>query len=139
MPRAAKKQTPVTLRPTGKAHRLTKAEKLLIKGEQGNKSLVQTSEEYGVSTRTVSRLWNDGRLATQEKELATIKASMSGDLYRTAHKSIKQVNERLPEASASQAAVIAGIMIDKARLIDNQSTQNISLNSFLNLCNDVDV
>jgi hypothetical protein len=126
----------ITTRPQGVAKRLTLSEKLLIKAEHNTgKSKADVARKYSVAESTVARLWKDDKLGTMKQELALIKESMADDLYLTAHRSVKQVNDKLDETTASQAAVITGIMLDKARLLEGKSTQNHSLQGYIAVCN----
>lgn len=135
MPKTLKRDLPLTHRPTGKGRRLTPTEQLMIRAEKGVKSVRVTAKEYGVCPDTVQRIFNSDEMQLKQEQITRVKESMSGNLYLTAHRSIEIVNDKIEDASASQAAVIAGIMIDKARLIEGQSTANHA-HAFLNIVND---
>jgi hypothetical protein len=132
-------EKPLTHRPLGNGKRLTRPEKLLILAEKGTKSQAETARQYGVAESTVRETWKDEGLAEHKREVALVKESMADDLYLTAHESIKNVNTKLQDANAYQSALIAGICIDKARLLTNQSTQNTQLLGYINICNNIPV
>jgi hypothetical protein len=129
----------LTERPLGNGKRLTRTEKLLILAEKGEQSRLATGKKYGVSDTTVARIWEDEALTKSEREVEIVKQGLAGDLYLTAHESIKNVNAKIADANAYQSALIAGICIDKARLITNQSTQNHALQGYINICNQTPV
>jgi hypothetical protein len=129
----------LTQRPQGKGKRLTQSEKLIIYSHKGSKTSRAVGLMYGITHATVQQIWNDERMASHQAEIAIIKESMAGNLYRTAHHSIEQVNNKLPEANAYQSALIAGICIDKARLLEGKTTQNHGLIGYINLINNTPV
>jgi hypothetical protein len=119
--------------------RLSPLQKIMIMADkETGLSALKVSIKHGVSKHTVQRVWKDDQIVARKKEISLIKESMADDLYLTAHRSVKQVNEKLDETTASQAAVITGIMLDKARLLEGKSTQNI-LNGYFDICNNTPV
>jgi len=130
----------LTQRRTDTGKRLTMSEKLIIYAAKGTKkSPLKVAAEFGVSDSTVKRLWKDEGLAAMKDQVALVKESLADELYLTAAGCIKQVGVSLPKASAKDAAVAAGIMIDKARLLEDKSTQNVGVHTFLDLCNSTPV
>jgi hypothetical protein len=140
MPRAKKKPKKLSERPQGTGKRLTKPEKLLILSHKDTgRSKMAVAAEFGVSDTTVGTIWKSTKLSLMKKEVAVIKEAMADRLYLTADQAINRVNETIDQASCSQAAIVTGIMIDKARLLSDQSTANLSLSSYLGVCNDVPI
>lgn len=128
----------LTERTLGTGKRLTLTEKILVKAEKGVKSVRKTAELYGISTDTVQRIWKNKELAKLNDKVATVKKAMTDNLYLAAHCGIGQVVKAMPKANAQQAAVATGIMLEKARLLEEKSTQNLSHNGYLNIVNHVD-
>ena len=72
--------------------------------------------------RVEERRFEDTELTEQ------IKAQMSGKVYSTANHILSKVSdEDIERATLQQKATSFGIMIDKARLIEGQSTENHSM------------
>jgi hypothetical protein len=145
MAQAAKKRNrgandSLTNRPQGPGKRLTLSEKLVIRAERkAGKSYGEISKEYNVGKATAKRICDNVKLAKHNDMVERVKKNMANKLYLTADSSIDQVNKMLPDASAAQAAVITGIMIEKARLIDGQSTANQSVHVWMDLVNSIPV
>jgi hypothetical protein len=115
--------------------RLRLSEKILIRAEKGNLSIRKTAAKYSVSTETVQRLWGDVKLAEMSKEVATVKEHLADRLYVTADNCVDQVQAALFDASSKDAAVALGILIEKARLLENESTANVDVLGFMGLVN----
>jgi DNA-binding NarL/FixJ family response regulator len=136
----AKKQTKkITERPKGNGKRLTLSEKLLIKAErEAGKSTTAIAKEYGVSHSTVSILSRDERFNLLKDQVDVIKNNMIDKFYIAADYGVERCVEAMPKASAQQAAVSAGIMIEKARLLENKTTQNQPVQVYLNIINRIE-
>lgn len=131
-----KKPRNITERPLDTGKRLTLSEKILIRAEKDTgQSKLAVARKYGVSDNTVKAIWNDGKLSKMKSQVAVVKKAMTDKLYLTANSCIDQVEFAVEFASAKDAAISAGIMIEKARLFENKSTQNHSLQGYLNICN----
>ena len=95
----------------------------------------QISEKTSISLRTVADIVaGKGAWAKILEERNPVFAAYRSDITRMIHsktlhhadKALDQVYEKLPEASAAQAAVCFGILFDKERLLSGNSTENIS-------------
>lgn len=130
----------ITQRPSGTGKRLTLSEKILLRAEKGQLSVRKTAEKYGVSTATVERYFGNVKLANMEREVATVKEHLADRLYLTADNCVDQVQAALSDASSKDSAIALGILIDKARLIGGESTQNINTaHAFLDHINSIPV
>lgn len=54
-------------------------------------------------------------------------AELAETMMGTAEKAIAQVDARIIDANAKDAALVAGVMIDKARLIRGQATERVEI------------
>lgn len=97
----------------------------------GTKSRGQIARDHNVSTTTVSNLAKDdgieepfSREQTEKATAAAVadsaseRASIALDTLKGARAALKQMLTALPDASARDAAVAFGIMIDKHRVLD---------------------
>lgn len=130
----------ITQRPSGKGKRLVPTEKAMILAEKGlGKTTREVGEEYGVSHATVIGIWRNPKLNALRSKVDHVKKDMAAKMYLTADLSIEQVADKIQDASARDAAIIAGVMIDKARLIEGESTSNQSVHVWLSAINGVGV
>lgn len=129
----------LTERPQGKGLRLTLPEKLLIRSHKGHKPSREIAREYGVSKTTVLNIWANEELAARTEDIAVVKEGLASKYYGLADMAAEQVADKIDNTSASQAAVIVGIMTQNARLLDNLSTSNVSVQGYIGLCNDVPI
>lgn len=99
--------------------------------EAGKKSARQIARDHDVSVGTVSKIAKDERVdgafeRSQTKkavqastiDYAARRAALAGRQLTLAEKAVEHAIDTLSEASAAQAAVIAGVAIDKHRLLD---------------------
>ena len=124
----------LTHKPQGKAKRLTQAERLIIHSERhtSNKTVRQIAKEYNVANATVSTIEHDERLKAKLAQSEHIKKALSANLYISAQDSLNCITpERLEKVNAYQNAIITATLIDKARLVEGASTQNISVMSHI--------
>lgn len=97
----------------------------------GIKSRGQIARDHSVSTFTVSKIAEENgcndpfnREHTQKATAAAVadaaseRASLALDSLKGARAALQQMLDALPEASARDAAVAFGIMIDKHRVLD---------------------
>ena len=94
----------------------------------------QISEQLGIPQRTVAAIivgegrW--GEIIDNDPEFARWKGKVSRKLQITAWelatKSFVHAEKKLPDASYHQAILGGAILIDKARLLGDQSTENLS-------------
>jgi len=130
----------ITQRPKGNGKRLVMTEKAMILAEKGNgKSSRQVGREYGVSDNTVTAIWRNPKLNALRPKVEQIKKAMSAKMYLAADMSIEQVADKIQSASARDASIIAGVMIDKARLIEGESTSNQSVHIWMSAINDATI
>lgn len=107
---------------------------ILAKGNQA-----QAARDSGISLATIQRYVKSGIIdptlvidgADTFEGLAQIAADRNAKLAETmmgtAEKAVRQVDARIVDASAKDAAIVAGVMIEKARLVAGQSTQKIEI------------
>lgn len=109
-------------------NRLNHIEKVAIKSLLSiGKSGYSISKETGISQATIGLIRKDPTILPQH-QVDAIKKGLTGNLYNTAHRAIETIDqEKLNQASALQLATVAGITIEKARLMENQSTSNVSM------------
>ena len=130
----------ITLRPTGNGKRLLPSERLAIRAEKDlGLSAEKVAKAYGVHKKTVQLIWKDDRLNAVEERVRRVKKGLSTGLTLTAHRSIQQINATIDKASARDAAVIAGVCIDKMRLLDGESTSNESVHVWMSAINDATI
>ena len=126
-----KQPIPLTHRRQDNNKRLTDVEQLLIaasKIESPDKTYREIANENGISVSTAYQYCNDDKLKTKLTTAEHIKKALSADLYITAQRSLDAItDDRLQKVNAYQNAIITATCIDKARLIEGQSTHNISL------------
>ena len=63
-------------------------------------------------------------LLTQERN-----EKLATSMFGTAEKAVDQANRTLVDASAQQAATVAGIMVQNSRLLQDKSTSNVSISA----------
>lgn len=109
----------------------------------GRKIVIKTMVEAGVpyrqiaamervSVATVHGVAHDNELIEMSPEIvAKTKAALSGRAYILADRSISKAGEetRLDKMNSYQLTVMGSIMIDKARLMDGMSTENLALHT----------
>lgn len=109
----------------------------------GRKIVIKTMVEAGipyrqiaamerVSVATVHGVAHDNELIEMSPEIvAKTKAALSGRAYVLADRSISKAGEetRLDKMNSYQLTVMGSIMIDKARLMDGMSTENLALHT----------
>lgn len=133
----AAKENKITERRMGNGKRLTLSEKILIRAEKDTgKSRVQVGQEYGVSDTTVGKIWKDEKLSNFKRQVQTVKEALSDKFTIAVDSGLNRVLETIGDANVQQAGVVTGIMFDKMRLLNNQSTQNHAVEGYLNLCNE---
>lgn len=124
-----------------KGKRLSEAEKLIIAAERigKKKTTRQIAAEYGVSNATVTAIEHNEAINSKLRQADQVKKGLSADCYILADKALKRTSESIEQAGPYQAAMIAATMIDKARLIEGQSTVNVGLFAvILDACKDYD-
>jgi hypothetical protein len=80
----------------------------------------------GYIDKTIS-VDGENQLEAIEKLAADRNAKLADSMVGTAEKAVEQVNAELYTASAKDAAIIAGVMIDKSRLIEGKATQRVDI------------
>ena len=63
------------------------------------------------------------------------KLVFQGAMGEIARQALVQIERKLPEASAKDAAIVLGIVQDKERLIAGESTQNIAISAKVDIAN----
>lgn len=89
----------------------------------------QIAAMEGTSRSTVNAIRNDKRLDELNPALvATTKRMLSSRFYLLADKAVDRAGEddRLEKMSSYQLAMIGAVSVDKARLMDGQSTENLA-------------
>lgn len=90
-------------------------------------------EKLGVTSSTVSDWVNDMRTPDEQEQLrslsSNIKKTMSDKFYVGASKlfAVAMEDKKLDKASTLQLTTAASQLIDKARLLDGDSTENIGM------------
>lgn len=109
-------------------NRLDPIDKITVKALlSSNKTAYQVSKQTGISHQTVMKIKRDDTILPQI-ELDTIKKGLAGKLYQKANEAVYNITQdKLDNASALQLMTIAGIGIDKARLMSDQSNFNVSI------------
>jgi len=122
-------------RTEGPGKRLTETERLIIASERlSGKSIPTTAKEYGVSESTVVALAADTRLKYKLALADTVKRGLSAELYIKAQASLDKItDDRLEKVNAYQNAIITATLIDKARLIEGQNTQQVGISAVIGL------
>lgn len=119
---------------------LSIAERLAIRANyEITNNYRETARQLRIAPNTVKAIIVQDKEGKSGLVVAQIKKNIADSMYLTAAKSINQINDVLDKASAKDAAVITGIMIDKARLIEGESTANQSVHVWLGLVNSVPV
>jgi hypothetical protein len=111
----------------GKRYNL--ATKIAIAAMQGTGlSATQAAAATGAHISTISRAWDNPELAELTPQVVQkTKSGLGGLFYKRALGSLLELtHEKLRESSALQLATTAGIMVDKARLMEGLSTENVS-------------
>lgn len=110
--------------------RLSPSHKLAIKAE----AIVTGDSVNAIAVRnqlhpdTVKAIIEDSRVAVlKPDQLDILKASMIGSWHLTGKRALSAItDDKLEQASALQLATVAGISTDKARLMEDKSTSNVS-------------
>lgn len=86
-------------------------------------SMVATAKSVGINRKTLVQWKTTDWWDTEQTRLQHEKAEQHRHEYsKIVDKAQKQIFTKLPEATAAQAIVIAGIATDKIRLSDNMPT-----------------
>ena len=119
--------------PRGRRTDLPKAATAKAMSEMGFQS-GQIAESIGLPEGTVDDIVNGrhgwGRMLNEpvfREYRVQQKRLMQTSSIELAKKALKQIDEKLPQASAAQAAMVYGILRDKERLDAGESTQNIAI------------
>ena len=92
-------------------------------------NMTVVAEDLGIPYRTVhSWLSKEPRQMPDSATVEKVREAMADRLEALAHKAIDQANDQMHKASASQAAVVVGIAVEKMRLLRDQSTSNLLTN-----------
>ena len=87
----------------------------------------QVSKKTGISHQTVMRIKRDPNIIAPA-ELDIIKRSMTGNMMLVADRITNSIDDdTIQNASLLQRVTSAGILIDKSRLMSNESTANVSM------------
>lgn len=99
----------------------------------------EVARQLNVSPNSVSEWVKDNRVEIlPQKVTDQIKSSLVGHAYKNAYRLQDSITEeKIAKATLQQTAVSFAVFIDKARLMENLSTQNVSYNGVLqNIEND---
>ena len=117
---------------TGK--RLSYEHKLAIKAKaESGESFTRIAKENGISRETVYNVIRDKQFETiSQKDLGDLKRHLTSGCYVSAFRADNAITDRKLESSnAYQLTMIKAINIDKARLMENLSTENVSHRGFI--------
>jgi hypothetical protein len=90
-------------------------------------SSYEASRMTGIPRTTITH-WADGVMSGDAMEKAVkIQECLADRLEKVAHAAIDQLEAKMSEASAMDAARILGVVVDKMRLLRDQSTVNFGL------------
>lgn len=109
--------------------RYTIGQKLAIKALQdAGLSAQEVAPLADVDRHTVVRIWNDPELDDLSPQVVgKVKTGLNGLFYKRSLQALLAMTpEKYESASLLQIATTSGIMVDKARLMDGLSTENVS-------------
>jgi hypothetical protein len=109
--------------------RYTYAQKLAVKALlESGKSPTQIQREEGMDKSTVYNVMRDKRISLLAKQQVDfIKNSLVGMTYANAYRAQDSItDEKLSQSSALQLMTLSAIGIEKGRLMENLSTDNVS-------------
>jgi hypothetical protein len=107
--------------------------RLTVKALKGIMPSLEVAKQTGISERAVYRIWNDKELNDLIPSAVTaIKSGLKGILYKRALQSTMAMTpEKYSQASLLQLATTSGIMIDKARILNDESSYNVTSRSVI--------
>ena len=108
--------------------------KVAIKALQGaNLSESKVAQMAGVSQPTVHRVWNDPELEDLSPAIVNkVKNGLGGLLYKRSMQGLLSITpEKLEQSSALQLMTLSAIAVEKGRLMEGLSTNNISHGSVI--------
>lgn len=96
--------------------------------QSGTVSVRQAAQELGMSERTLYRVKNDPEIMDlHANEVSEIKDALTKLTYKRSFESLKSINQnKLDSSSALQLMTVAAIGIEKGRLMEGLSTENVS-------------
>jgi transposase-like protein len=109
--------------------RYSLARKLAIKARvESGESVSTIAREEQIGRRTVYDVMRDARVKLLDKnQVSSIKRSLIGDTYSNAWRAQQKITDaKLDASSALQLMTISAIGIDKGRLMEGLSTENVS-------------
>lgn len=93
-------------------------------------NLSKASRETGIPLTTIKD-WNDGKITNDITEARNgTKESLADLCEQAAYEFIEQARTTVESSKGTQAATGAAIFIDKMRLLRDQSTVNVAVNSY---------
>lgn len=120
-------------------NRYSLARKLAVKAriELGD-SPTEVANEEGMDRSTVYSVMKSKEISLiSPKQVEAIKKSLIGAKYGNAYRAQEKItDEKLDAMNAYQLTLISSINVDKARLMENLSTENISHRGFINDLNE---
>ena len=98
---------------------------------ESGKSGLQVSKELGMGITAVYSVKDDPELQSlSNTEVSYIKDGINKLVRKRGYQALKAMDEeKLRQSSALQLMTVAAISIDKSRLLDGESTQNINMRS----------
>ncbi|MBA4395573.1 MAG: hypothetical protein C0407_18630 [Desulfobacca sp.] len=112
-----------------RGYRMTGIEKAgIVALLESGKGVRQVARETGRTPSTISRISRGKGVPIEPEQVAQIKMHLSGKLYKRADESVDLMGDgRLDEMTAYQLAGITKHTVETARLMDNESTTNLSV------------
>lgn len=120
-------------------NRYSLARKLAIKSlVQSGMSPTQIERQEGVDRSTVYDVMKDKKIAIlASKQVDEVKRSLIGYQYGNAFRAQEKItDDKLGAMNAYQLSLISSINIDKARLMENLSTENVAHRGYIESAND---
>lgn len=119
--------------------RYTLARKLAVKSLlNSGMSPTEIERTEGIDRSTVYSVMKDKKIALlAPKQVDEIKRSLIGAQYGNAYRAQEKISdEKLQAMNAYQLSLISSINIDKARLMENLSTENVAHRGYVETASD---